>query len=131
MEDASNIEFPIRGVYADLVTALGFKPMESTEKWFGGFDSHPLPLVLDFPTRQNLISHLIFSGLRGFFMSGLLLPLGRCRIVCRICCRIVCRICCRIVSDLVCSSSEFNHQGRHNADSNQSHLSGQTSKTDR
>ena len=37
-----SIDLP--GVYADLVTALGFKPMVASEKSPGGFDSHPLPL---------------------------------------------------------------------------------------
>ncbi len=32
------------GVYADLVTALGFKPSVASAKEPGGFDSHPLPL---------------------------------------------------------------------------------------
>ena len=38
-----SIDLP--GVYADLVTALGFKPMVASEKSPGGFDSHPLPLA--------------------------------------------------------------------------------------
>ena len=36
--------FADRGVYADLVTAPGFKPGVASEKGLGGFDSHPLPL---------------------------------------------------------------------------------------
>ena len=35
----------ISGVFVDLVTAPGFKPGETPEKGFGGFDSHPLPLL--------------------------------------------------------------------------------------
>ena len=31
-------------MYADLVTAAGFKPVVASEKVPGGFDSHPLPL---------------------------------------------------------------------------------------
>ena len=34
------------GVYADLVTALGFKPSVASEKEPGGFDSHPLPFFV-------------------------------------------------------------------------------------
>jgi hypothetical protein len=33
----------IMGVYADLVTAAGFKPVVAAEKSPGGFDSLPLP----------------------------------------------------------------------------------------
>ena len=36
--------YVLPGVYADLVTALGFKPSVAAEKSPGGFDSHPLPL---------------------------------------------------------------------------------------
>ncbi len=43
----------VSGVYADLVTALGFKPMVRPEKASGGFDSHPLPLQFD--ARHNLL----------------------------------------------------------------------------
>ena len=41
------------GVYAALVTALGFKPSVASEKTPGGFDSHPLPLVV---RRCNVIA---------------------------------------------------------------------------
>ncbi len=41
-QSGSTIE--VSGVYADLVTALGFKPSVAAEKSLGGFDSHPLPL---------------------------------------------------------------------------------------
>lgn len=34
------------GVYADLVTVAGFKPVVASEKAPGGFDSLPLPLLL-------------------------------------------------------------------------------------
>ena len=33
----------VPGVYADLVTAAGFKPVVASERRRGGFDSHPLP----------------------------------------------------------------------------------------
>ena len=34
---------PVLGVYADLVTVAGFKPVVAAEKSPGGFDSLPLP----------------------------------------------------------------------------------------
>ena len=34
------------GVYADLVTVAGFKPVVASEKAPGGFDSLPLPLFI-------------------------------------------------------------------------------------
>ncbi len=42
---------PTPGVYADLVTVAGFKPVAATEKSLGGFDSLPLPweAFLSFP----------------------------------------------------------------------------------
>jgi hypothetical protein len=49
---------PLPGVYADLVTVLGFKPSVASEKGLGGFDSHPLPL----PSRNG--SGPIFHGVR-------------------------------------------------------------------
>ena len=39
----SRIRLLKEGVYADLVTAPGFKPGVASEKGPGGFDSHPLP----------------------------------------------------------------------------------------
>ncbi len=52
-----------RGAYADLVTALGFKPSETSEKRSGGFDSHPLPFSFGqlplssvIPTKVGILS---------------------------------------------------------------------------
>ena len=42
--DDARIQSP--GVYADLVTVAGFKPVVAAEKSPGGFDSLPLPLFL-------------------------------------------------------------------------------------
>lgn len=47
------------------MTDLDFKPSVASEKSLGGFDSHPLPLLL--------LRHLDFSGFRfecGEFVTG-------------------------------------------------------------
>ena len=47
------------GVFADLVTALGFKPSVAAEKLLGGFDSHPLPFFI---LCDVSCLNLVFSG---------------------------------------------------------------------
>jgi len=42
-----------RGVYADLVTAAGFKPVVAAEKSPGGFDSLPLPFFMTRSTASS------------------------------------------------------------------------------
>ena len=43
----------VPGVYADLVTVAGFKPVVASEKSPGGFDSLPLPWVEFFSILQQ------------------------------------------------------------------------------
>lgn len=40
-------------MYADLVTAPGFKPGVASAKTPGGFDSHPSPLLKTLTTRRD------------------------------------------------------------------------------
>lgn len=60
---------PVSGVYADLVTVAGFKPVVASEKSPGGFDSLPLPLsscllplqMTRNPAKARQLTHFLLS----------------------------------------------------------------------
>ena len=62
---------PTRGVYADLVTVAGFKPVVAAEKSPGGFDSLPLPWGLCDVSLQLTRNPAKTLKLNHFFPSGL------------------------------------------------------------
>ena len=59
----------IEGVYADLVTVAGFKPVVASEKSPGGFDSLPLPLEVTTASSQTTRSHAKRCELTHFLTS--------------------------------------------------------------
>ena len=68
------------GVYADLVTVAGFKPVVAAEKSPGGFDSLPLPFLFSRESSGRGEMRCFFVGSRGCYFESLAMVANSSRI---------------------------------------------------